>query len=139
MTRVTRGSVLAVGVLILAMGGCGKAGEQTARQVLRSIDQGKITGTKGTMETFSTALRSYSVDHGGYPKTSSMQEATAALVPAALVAPVGPDAWGNPFSYSSDGASFTLTAPGQDGVLGTPDDVIMVDGRFTQIPSPGGS
>ncbi len=139
MTR-TNGMILLISfALVAALPACGRAGEKTARQVLRAIDQGKVMGTKGTMETVATALRNYSIDRGGYPKGNSMQEATAALMPAFLTAPVGPDAWGNPFSYSSDGASFTLAAPGQDGVLGTADDVVMVDGQFTRLPAPGGS
>ncbi len=137
MTREMPVLAIAALVLVAPVVACGKSGEEVAKNVLHAIDQGKLVGTKGTMETLGTALRSYSVDHGGYPKTGSLQEAMTALIPAFLVAPVGPDAWGNPFDYRSDGTSFTLTSPGQDGVLGNADDVEMVDGRFTRLPAPG--
>jgi len=117
--------------------GCGHAGEQAAGEVLHALDQGKIVGTKGTMETLGRALAAYSVDRGGYPQGASVQQATAALVPAFLPSAVTTDAWGNVLVYESAGASFTLTSPGADGRTGTADDLVMTDGRFTQLPAPG--
>ncbi|PYT11988.1 MAG: hypothetical protein DMF51_14120 [Acidobacteria bacterium] len=116
--------------------GCGRAGEHAAGEVLHALDQGKVVGTKSTMETFGRALAAYSVDKGGYPQGASLQQATAALVPAFLPSAVTVDAWGNDFVYTSGGASFTLTSPGADGRVGTTDDIVMTDGRFTQLPSP---
>ncbi len=114
---------------------CGHAGEQAAGEVLHAIDQGKVVGTKSTMETLGRALAAYSVDRGGYPQGASVQQATAALVPAFLPSAVTVDAWGNTFVYESGGASFTLTSPGGDGRTGTADDIVMTDGHFTQVPS----
>ncbi len=116
--------------------GCGRAGEQAAGEVLHALDQGKVVGTKSTMETLGRALAAYSVDRGGYPQATSLQQAAAALVPAFLPSAVTVDAWGNDFVYASGGASFTLTSPGADGRTGTADDIVMTDGRFTQLPSP---
>ena len=116
---------------------CGKTGEQAAHQVLHAIDQGKLIGTRGTMENIGKALTTYSMDKGGYPQGSSIQEATAALVPAFLPSPVTVDAWGNTLAYQSDTRSFTLTSPGADGRIGSADDMVMSDGRFTQLPAPG--
>ncbi len=93
--------------------GCGRAGEQAAGEVLHALDQGKVVGTKSTMETLGRAL-----------------------APAFLPSAVTVDAWGNDFVYASGGASFTLTSPGADGRTGTADDIVMTDGRFTQLPSP---
>ena len=116
---------------------CGKTGEQAAHQVLHAIDQGKLIGTRGTMENIGKALTTYSMDRGGYPPGTSIQEATAALVPAFLPSPVTVDAWGNTLAYQSDTKSFTLTSPGADGRIGSADDMVMSDGRFTQLPAPG--
>jgi len=115
---------------------CGRAGEQAAGEVLHALDQGKVVGTKSTMETLGRALAAYSVDKGGYPQGTSVQQATAALVPAFLPSAVTVDAWGNDFVYASGGTSFTITSPGADGRAGTADDIVMTDGRFTQLPSP---
>jgi len=115
---------------------CGRAGEQAAQDVLHAIDQGKVIGTRGTMETIGKALTTYAMDHGGYPQGSSIQEATAALVPAFLPSAATVDAWGNTLVYQSDTRSFTLTSPGADGRTGSADDMVMTDGRFTQLPSP---
>jgi hypothetical protein len=116
--------------------GCGRRGEDLGREVLHAVDQGKVIGTRGTMETYARALSAYALDRGGYPAGASLQAATAALSPAFLASPPGVDAWGFAFEYQSDGRSFTLTAPGADGRAGTADDLVMVDGRFTRLPAP---
>jgi hypothetical protein len=115
---------------------CGRAGEQAARDVLHAIDQGKLIGTRGTMESIGKALTSYAMDRGGYPQGASIQEATAALVPAFLPSASTVDAWGNTLGYRSDTRSFTLTSPGADGQTGSADDLVMTDGWFTQLPAP---
>jgi hypothetical protein len=120
--------------LLLAAAGCGRAGEDYSREVLRALDQGKVTGTRATMETLGRALTACSLDRGGYPQ-GTMREAAAALTPAYLAAPATVDAWGNQVLYRSDSRSFTLTSPGADGRAGTADDIVMVDGRFTQVPA----
>jgi len=115
---------------------CGHSGEQAAHDVLHALDQGKVVGTRGTLDNLGKALTTYSMDHGGYPQGGSIQEATAALVPAFLPSPVTVDAWGNTLVYQSDTRTFTLTSPGADGRVGTADDMVMTDGRITQMPSP---
>jgi hypothetical protein len=116
---------------------CGRTGEQAAHQVLHAIDQGKLIGTRGTMENIGKALTTYSMDHGGYPQGASIQEATVALVPAFLPSAITVDSWGNTLLYQSDTRSFTLTSPGADGRVGGADDLVMTDGRFTELPAPG--
>ena len=132
---------LAASVLIvfaaLPAAGCGRAGENAAHEVLHAIDQGKIVGTKGTMETLGRALAAFALDQGGYPQGGSIQQAASALVPAFLPAAVTMDTWGNTLAYQSDARSFTLTSPGADGQVGSADDLVMTDGQFTQLPAPG--
>ena len=128
----------AIGVLLVAgCLGCGKSGEDYSRQVVRALDQGKVIGTKGSMETLARALSAYAIDHGGYPQGATLQSALQALVPAHLPVPVSTDAWNHPLGYRSDGRSYTLTAPGQDGSIGTDDDLEMTDGQFTKLPKRG--
>lgn len=123
------------GLALILAPGCGGKKDEYAHQLLHAIDQGKVMGTRGTMETFGTALNAYMVDRGGYPAVATIQEAAAALTPAFLRSPVTLDAWGFTLDYRSDGGSYTLTSPGADGRLGTEDDVVLVDGRFTRLPS----
>ncbi|MGH9748363.1 MAG: type II secretion system protein GspG [Candidatus Polarisedimenticolia bacterium] len=129
-------AVSLVTLLLLPTGGCGRAGEEYSREVLHAIDQGKLTGTRGTMEAFGRTLQAYSIDHGGYPVGGTLQDAVRALSPAFVSTPVTTDAWGNDLSYESTGHSYTLTSPGADGRPGSPDDVVMTDGRFTRQPAP---
>ncbi len=121
---------------LLLAAACGKAGEQASRDVLHAIDQGKLIGTRGTMENVAKALAAYAMDRGSYPGGSSIQETTAALVPAFLPSATTVDAWGNTLVYESDTRSFTLTSPGADGRAGSADDLVMTDGRFTHLPAP---
>jgi|SRR5437867_4059693 len=122
--------------LLLGSTACGRAGERAAQDVLHAIDQGKLVGTRGSMESVGKALTTYAMDRGGYPQGASIQEASAVLVPTFLPSPVTVDAWGNTLIYSSDGRSFTLTSPGGDGRVGGDDDLVMTDGRFTRLPGP---
>ncbi len=139
--EVTRGAgpvaLLVMFTTALFLLACGKTGEQAAHDVLHAIDQGKLIGTRGTMENIGKALTTYAMDRGVYPQGTSIQEATAALVPAFLPSAVTIDAWGNTLVYQSDTRSFTLTSPGADGRIGSADDMVMTDGRFTQLPAPG--
>jgi hypothetical protein len=121
-------------VLLLAAAGCGRAGEDYSREVLHALDQGKVTGTRSTMETLGRALAAFAVDRGGYPQ-GTMRDAAAALTPAFIAAPMTVDAWGNPLLYRSDSRTFTLSSTGADGRAGTEDDIEMVDGRFTRLPA----
>jgi len=125
-------------VAFLSAAGCGRVGENAAHEVLHAIDQGKITGTKGNMETLARAIEASALDRGGYPQGSSIDQAISVLVPTYLRGAVTMDAWGNTFLYQSDGRSFTLTSPGADGSAGSADDVVMTDSHFTHLPTPGG-
>lgn len=128
----------AAALLAVAVLGCGDAGEQAAGQMLDALEKGKITGTKGTMETIAQGLRAYSVDHSGYPEAQTIDELMAELVPAHMRMAVTLDAWGRPLSYRGEEDSFTLMSSGQDGRGGTGDDIVMIDGRFETLAVPGG-
>lgn len=125
-------------LLAVAALGCGDSGERAAGQMLDALDRGKITGTKGTMETIAQGLRTYSVDHSGYPEADSIEALMAELVPAYMRVAVTLDAWGGPISYQGEEESFTLVSSGQDGNSGTGDDIVMIDGRFEAASLSGG-
>ncbi|MFQ5876952.1 MAG: type II secretion system protein GspG [Acidobacteriota bacterium] len=116
---------------------CGKAGEEYSREVLHALEQGRLVGTRGTMETVARALEAYRLERGAYPRGATMREAVSALSPAYLRSPSAVDAWGRTLDYRSDGDTYTLTSPGPDGRSGSGDDLVMVDGAFTNSPPPG--
>jgi hypothetical protein len=131
------GGACAVLAMMLALftAGCGDSGERAAGEMLGALERGKITGTRGTMEAIAQGLRSYSVDHSGYPESDSIQDLMAELVPAHMrAATITTDAWGRSLSYRGESQSFTLVSGGQDGRIGTDDDIVMVDGRFEALP-----
>ena len=131
-----RGVVLVFLVSIGLAFGCGKSGEEYAVQVVRAVDQGKVTATRGDMETIGRALEAVTVDRGGYPAGSTIRDAMAAIVPGQMRMAVTADAWGRPFEYRSDGRTYTLSSVGADGAAGTDDDLVLTDGRFEGPPGP---
>lgn len=130
--------MVGVVLLVVALPGCGDAGERAAGGMIDALERGKITGTKGTMETIAQGLRAYSVDHSGYPEADTIEALMGELVPAHLRAAVTLDAWGRPISYRGGSESFTLVSRGQDGRSGTSDDIVMTDGRFEAASVSGG-
>jgi len=58
----------------------------------------------------------------------------SALSPNYLVLLPERDAWGNPFSYHSNGRSYRIVAPGKDGQEGTADDIVLSDGMIVSSP-----
>jgi hypothetical protein len=127
--------LFAAATLPILVAACGRTGEDYSREVVRAVDQGRLVGTRGTMETIGRALAAHAVDRGGYPAGGTARDLLAALSPAFLPAAQAIDAWGNELHYSSDTRTYTLTSAGADGRVGTDDDVVMVEGRFTRLPS----
>jgi len=96
--------------------------------VIGRPDQARVTTTKTNLASLSSALKMYRLDNGQYPTTEQGLKALAEKpvtppVPAAW--PVGGyvsenpvDAWGNPYAYSSTGATFELKSLGKDGKPG---------------------
>jgi general secretion pathway protein G len=74
--------------------------------VLNSINNAKVNTTKQSMSVVVEALNRYAAENNGQFPNSS--QTLNALVPNYLQA-VPNDAWGNAFSYTSNGASFTLS------------------------------
>ena len=137
MTGSVRGAVMAF-LVAVSMAGCGDSAEQAAVGMVQALDDGKVTGTRGTMQTIATGLQAYAIDRSGYPKTESLDEMMSELVPAHLRGPVKMDAWGRSFSYHGSDDTYTLISAGTDGSIGTGDDIVLVDGRFTESPRRGG-
>lgn len=94
--------------------------------VMGRPDDARATRVKGDIGTLSTALAMYRLDNGNYPTTEQglkalAEKPSAAPVPEAwrnYVSETPADPWGNPYTYSTDGSSYTITSLGRDGKPG---------------------
>ncbi len=95
---------------------------------LKDLEQ--ISATMEMMIEAANALERYRAVNGGYPEGGNA-EALSALVPD-FIDVEGPitDAWDGPFSYESDGDSYTIISNGPDKTAATRDDIILHDGNF---------
>ncbi len=94
--------------------------------------QAKVTAAASQIQSFKTALDSFEVDNGYYPKGGNLNDlvnqpngATNWKGPYLERIPLDP--WGNPYTYDYPGkhnaSGFDLTCAGPDGRAGTDDDI----------------
>jgi len=123
--------------IILVSPGCGGGGkpsvaQQAADAAVRGVDRAKNERTHNRLEQLRLALDRYAIDHDGrFPATGSLEEATGELVPLYAPRLDLEDSWGHVMTYVSDGSSYTVTSPGDDGRAGTDDDLVLHDGAIT--------
>lgn len=98
----------------------------------------------GDVRTVATAIESYSVDAGAYPRAHAPVATLAPLLEPTYVRRLPTkDSYGGEVTYLSDGATYRVIAPGADGrpdggpvrfgAVGGPDeDLIFENGSFTQ-------
>ncbi len=100
-------------------------------QKARLATLGRHEATERALRSMATALGSYQVDYNFYPMSlDDLEPYYAAHAPTK-------DGWGHAMEYEVQGPrprNYTLTAPGQDGALGTVDDYTVADGVFEQTP-----
>ena len=123
-------------VCTLAVAGCGvteepTVGEKAAAAAVRGVDRAKTERTLGHLEGLRFALTRYQIDHGRFPAGASLDALASALTPGYMPRVEPRDAWGNAYTYSSDGQSYTVSSVGEDGAAGTSDDVLLSDGVIT--------
>jgi general secretion pathway protein G len=98
-------------------------------------EQARITAAQTQISTFGTALDSFEVDTGSYPRgQDGLQQLIVA--PADVQGWRGPylnsdiplDPWGHAYIYEFPGrvnvSGYDIVSMGPDGQLGTPDDVV---------------
>jgi hypothetical protein len=122
--------------LLLIACGCGmgqepSVGEKAAAAAVRGVDRAKTERTLGHLEAIRFAMTRYQIDQGGYPEGGSFDALAGALTPRYMPRVEPRDAWGHSYSYSSDGSTYTVSSPGEDGAAGTEDDVTLSDGVVT--------
>jgi hypothetical protein len=106
--------------------------EQAAAAAGRGINRATRERVLGELESLRVALSRYAIDHDGEtPTGSSIADLAAALVPQYLPRLDAADPWGQSFSYSSDGKSYSVTSSGADLRAGTGDDITLADGAIS--------
>lgn len=104
--------------------------EQAADAAVRGIDRARQERTLATLEELRLALERHQIDAGSYPAGSSLS-GIAGRLSMLLPRVETRDAWGGTLSYSSDGSTYRIVSPGEDGAAGTEDDITLRDGVFT--------
>ena len=122
-------------VFLVAIAGCDRGGEPSVAEeavaaAARGIDRASKERTLNRLEQLRLALDRYAVDHGDYPRGSSLGAIGGDL---SLYLPLlePKDAWGNTMSFQSDGSTYTIVSSGPDGRGGTQDDIVMRDGAIS--------
>ena len=96
--------------------------------------QAKVTAAATQISSFKTALESYEVDTGAFPKSGGLGELVSSGVQGwrgPYLDRIPPDPWGNSYEYDFPGkhGTFDLISPGPDGRTGTDDDINNWNGK----------
>ena len=115
--------------------------------LLNAIDRGKQKRSMADLRSIGTAVEAYSVDTNIYPTAADISAAQAVLEPTYIKKLPLTDGWNNAMVYqagATSGAGYTVRSTGKGGASqGSPtggktttfaDDIIFVDGQFTQWP-----
>jgi general secretion pathway protein G len=87
--------------------------------LLNAIDRGKQKRTMADLRSIGTVCEAYSIDNNRYPGPTEDWVEVGEI--ASLVEPVyirtmpTVDGWGHPLLYWSDGESYRIVSPGEDG------------------------
>ncbi|RMG44293.1 MAG: prepilin-type N-terminal cleavage/methylation domain-containing protein [Acidobacteria bacterium] len=149
MQRKDRGFTLIELLIVVAI--IGIIAAIAIPNLLNAIDRGRQKRTMADMRSIGTAVEAYSVDENQYPNTGN----TTTLVdvngnldtyiePIYIKKAPDEDGWSNPLKYASDSADYTIRSYGKDRTKqNSPpggktsnfdDDIIFIDGAFTQWP-----
>ena len=107
--------------------------------------------TLADLRSFVSALETYRIDNGAYPRAESMSELQPLLVPRYMHSFPSKDAWGNELRYrcmDESCKSYAITSSGSDRMFehvtaaeyekkATTNfdcDIVLVDGTFVQYP-----
>ena len=136
---------LVLAAVAVALTGCGgdEAEEETepepppstyASKVLGALDRTTIERTRQDMLAVRAAAGSYLASGEELPENLDYAKLKRLLVPTYIKRLPENDAWGHGFILSGGATSWTLTAPGIDGQVGTGDDLVLTDVGFQQLP-----
>ena len=96
--------------------------------------QAKVTAAATQIAAFKTALESYEVDTGAFPKGGNLGELVNSNVQGwhgPYLDRIPPDPWNNNYEYDYPGkhGTYDLISAGPDGRMGTDDDINNWSGK----------
>jgi hypothetical protein len=97
-----------------------------------AVRKEKILRTGAVLSALGTALEAYRREHGPYVEASTGAGLIDKLYPQYLASAMRLDAWSNEFYYHGGGSSYRLWSSGPDGKSGTPDDLVMENGKMVE-------
>ena len=89
----------------------------------QALNQLKTEETTTLLSRIADAIHKYRDARQTLPVFKDFIDLTDQLNPAYMTPLIRLDAWQRPFEATSDGAKILLRSAGQDGLLGTPDDI----------------
>jgi type II secretion system protein G len=92
-------------------------------------NRARETATEAEMINISKALEIYNSDYQAYPTSEEYPDVLTDNDYMESIPSL--DGWETAYSYTSDGASYTLNSNGMDKISGNSDDITITNGAFT--------
>ena len=98
-------------------------------ELLAAINEGRRRSTVDALQKLAAGIAKYREKNGSIPDAPDIVKLTDVLHPLYITELIRVDGWGDPLDYEVTGSTFRLISNGPDGVLGTPDDIVLDPGR----------
>jgi len=105
---------------------------ESVELIRAAVVKEKVLRTSAEMDSLASALVSFRRDHGSYVVANSGPKLVDSLSPDYLATVIRLDAWSNEFKYEGTGSNYRLISAGPDGKFGTPDDLVIENGKMVQ-------
>ena len=94
-------------------------------ELLAAINEGRRRSTVDALQKLAASIAKYREKNGSIPDAPDIVKLTDVLHPLYITELIRVDGWGDPLDYEVTGSTFRLISNGPDGVLGTPDDIVL--------------
>jgi Type II secretion system (T2SS), protein G len=99
-------------------------------ELLAAVNDGRRRTTTQSLQELAAGIEKYRMAHGTLPDARDIVGLTDILNPTYMTHLVREDGWGHPIIYEvTPGSNFRLISMGPDGRRGTPDDIVVENGR----------
>jgi hypothetical protein len=99
-------------------------------ELLAAVNEGRRRTTAQAMQQLADGIEKYRSTHGSLPAARDIVALTDVLYPGYIPTLVREDGWGDSIIYEVTGlTTFRLVSRGADRRLGTPDDIVVENGR----------